>query len=570
MSRSNGPQGQVRGATPQQWQQPAEQDPAVNQAYAAAQAAAQPNQLRFAQPTFGSVQGQPHYAPQAPADNGYYATPQYAPAQAPAQQPAYQPVFDRYAPAPDAAPRGYDPRAARPQPGPSYGAAPQPQQPSLYDTHSQPRGGAYDQWPPSAAPQQPAARGYDFSNYMPNGAHGPDYGQGHAQASQQPRQSPLQQYAEPQHEDRRWQHGGGHDRQDEFAAHSASFAQQPTAAYDQQAYAGDAGGQLQNAVDQGYDPDDVPDYEEDEPPRSRRGLVMVSALVGAIALGGGLAFAYKKFIKPPADGVQLAKVSAPKGPAKTQPADPGGKQFPNQESKLQNRLGDGSAPVATASVASQPEVDTGVRRVQLVPIGRDGSMSAPPPVPGMVVVPSQPPAVQPIATAPPPMAVAPQAAVPQASPAPARIATVTPQQPRVTAPVVNATPPEPVAAAPAVKKPTAKKAAPPRDDLAATGGAVVSAAAAPAAAKGGGSGYVAVLASRGSKAEAEKTNAEMEQRFEVLKGKPFDVQEANLTAKGKGIVYRSVVGPPGSLAFANSLCEQVKAAGHTDCWPVRY
>jgi len=76
--------------------------------------------------------------------------------------------------------------------------------------------------------------------------------------------------------------------------------------------------------------------------------------------------------------------------------------------------------------------------------------------------------------------------------------------------------------------------------------------------------------SRGSKAEAERTNAEMEQRFEVLKGKPFDVQEANLTAKGKGIVYRSVVGPPGSLAFANSLCEQVKAAGHTDCWPVRY
>ncbi|MEQ1614509.1 MAG: hypothetical protein ABL904_17320, partial [Hyphomicrobiaceae bacterium] len=264
----------------------------------------------------------------------------------------------------------------------------------------------------------------------------------------------------------------------------------------------------------------------------------------------------------------VAKVQAPKGPAKTQPADPGGRQFPNQDSKLQNRLGDGGAPVAPAA-----DVEGGVKRVQTMQIGRDGSVSAPPPVPGMVVV--QPQAPQPVMQAaleaPPtaPIATAPVAPI-AAPPRPAAIA----PQPRVPVPVVNAAPPEPAALVPAAPKKQALKKAPvARDDLVASAPGGAPAAVAPvttAPAKLGGGGYVAVLASKGSKADAQRANTDMEQRFDVLKGKIFDVQEANLTAQGKGVVYRSVVGPPGSLAYATGICGQLKAVGHTDCWPVKY
>ena len=576
MSRSNGPLGQVRGAAPQQWQQqPADLDPAVQQAYAAAQAAAQP---RYPQQGFGNVQGQPQYAPQPqspvyatqpgyqqpmqppPSDQGYYSAAPVAP-QTPQQ--SYQPVFDRYSPPADAGQRGYDPRMSQSRPQqpaqPVYAPAPPAAQPSLYDSHAQPRGSVYDQWPqPDAqAAPAPSARGYDFSNYMPN-TPAPQPG-GH-QAVQQPVRRPAapQHYAEPQHEEPQWQAGSAPGQADPYAARPE--------AYEQQQYPAEQSGQLQNAVDQGYDDHEVPDYEEDEPRRSRRGLVMVSALVGAIALGGGLAYAYKKFVKPGGDGTQVAKVQAPKGPAKTQPADPGGKQFPNQDSKLQNRL-DGS----TAN-APNPDVDGGVKRVQTYPVGRDGTVSAPPAVPGMFVVPPQAPA-QPVVQAAleaPPAAAVPIAVAPPQPPLQPRA--ITPQ-PRAAIPVVNAAPAEPIAAAPpAPKKQALKKAPATRDDLVASAAGSVPAAAPIAAApsKLGGGGYVAVLASKASKADAERANADMEQRFDVLKGKIFDVQEANLSAQGKGVVFRSVVGPPGSLAYASGICGQLKAVGHTDCWPVKY
>ena len=35
--------------------------------------------------------------------------------------------------------------------------------------------------------------------------------------------------------------------------------------------------------------------DEEEPRRGRRGLMIVAALVGAIGLGGGMAYAYKTF-----------------------------------------------------------------------------------------------------------------------------------------------------------------------------------------------------------------------------------------------------------------------------------
>ena len=318
----------------------------------------------------------------------------------------------------------------------------------------------------------------------------------------------------------------------------------------------------QHADDQQYDQDDNPDYEDDEPRKGRRGLIMVSALVGAIAIGGGMAYAYKTFIKPSGAG-QVAKLTAPKGPAKVQPVEPGGKQFPNQDSKLQNRLGDGSQAPADG--------EGGVRRVPVLSVGRDGSMSSPVPaqpaaaVPGMVVqMPAAPP---PAATAP--VAASVVAAATASAPVSAPVAqprSIVPQA-RVTPPIVEADPVVPVAPK---KVAAAKKPLAARDDLVASNGAPSAAVAAPTVRPAGGSGFVAVIASKGSRADAQKANTDMEQKFDVLKGKVFDVQEADLTAQGKGVVFRSVVGPPGSRQFASGICEQLKGVGYASCWITNY
>jgi hypothetical protein len=517
--------------------------------------------------------GQPHHAPvyqqpAAAAPQGYYPAP---------PQTSYQPVFDRYAAAPDPGQRSFDPRsvngrAPQHQPAQAY-AAPQayaPPQPSLYDTHVARQGGAYEQWPQppqSAAPQQQSQvpRGYDFSNYMPAAAQPQEYAPGAAQPQYQTRQPTLQ--PQTRHDDAQWQLGGAYDRPEDAAAEASAYGAPQTN------YPAEPSGELQPADEEAYDPDDLGEYEDEEPRKSRRGLVMISALVGAIALGGGMAYGYKTFIKPPAGNAQVAKVAAPTGPAKTQPAEAGGKQFPNQNSKLQERLGEGSPPAGTppATVASMtpassaggaPDLEGGVKRVPTVVVGRDGSMTAPA---GMVVVgAAQPQASRPAAQ--PPAADVPAAAPLTAPASPqARVAAAVPPSKPAVPVVANAAPAE-AAPGPAPKKATPKKAAAARDDAAAPAGG-----AAPAvAAKSGATGYVAVIASKNNRADAQKANAELEQKFEVLKGKVFDVQEADLSAQGKGVVYRSVVGPPGSRAFASSVCSELKAAGYNDCWPVAY
>ena len=47
-----------------------------------------------------------------------------------------------------------------------------------------------------------------------------------------------------------------------------------------------------------------------------------------------------------------------------------------------------------------------------------------------------------------------------------------------------------------------------------------------------------------------------------LSNKTPDVQEADLSARGLGTMYRLVVGPPGSRDAANGVCSQLKTAGY--------
>jgi hypothetical protein len=84
---------------------------------------------------------------------------------------------------------------------------------------------------------------------------------------------------------------------------------------------------------------------------------------------------------------------------------------------------------------------------------------------------------------------------------------------------------------------------------------------------GSGLGFVAVIKSEKSSMDAMKAYADLQQRYpDVLGDKSFDVQEADLSARGLGTMYRVVVGPPGSHNAASGICAQLKAAGYVGCW----
>ncbi len=465
------------------------------------------------------AQPAPEYAPYPAAQQGYPAQQAPYPQQQPQQPRGYgQPAAD---------PRAPNPYAAAPQP---YGA-PARQPDPLPDPRAAAAG--YEQWQMGAPAQDP--RGYDLGSYMPSGAPHP---------GGLPHHDPLQQQAE--------------------------WAQATHLGYGEAARDTYAGGQLGyepthgGALEQTYAQDEAGEYDAEEPRRGSWALRIAGAIVVAIGLGYGLAQGYKLVANTSPDGAPPV-VRGDTEPARTKPADPGGKQFAHTDSKIMGRLDEGGASSEPAAPASDSDVDTnGARKVQTIVVGRDGSMTpaaapAEPEepvttgavaVPGLTVVDGfggrYPQSVQ-SAAAPEPEAPS------QGQPSTARKPLVI--KPPASKPVAKATPPETTAEA-------AKEPAHP---------AKVAAVTPPPS--GGTSGYVVVLASvpasGDSRLIALKKFADMQQKYgSVLQNKTPDVQEANLGAKG--IYHRLVVGPPGSRAQASTLCTDLKAAGYKDCWVMAY
>lgn len=322
------------------------------------------------------------------------------------------------------------------------------------------------------------------------------------------------------------------------------------------------------------------DYaDEPEPRRGPRAIVVVSALIGAIVLGGGLAYGYKSLTNGGREGGKLPILRADGAPVKAQPTEPGGKQVAHTDKKFLNRLTDdsgaprtGPGPVPVSILPPTPErepsvAEGGPRRVPTMVVGRDGSIApsgsgadhAPPPrvtgVPGMVVdglSPRHP--APPLREAPAParsIAAAAEEAPPQA--APRRVA--------VAPPVVASEAPS-AAVAPAPPRAAAEPKRPlPRQAARTEAPAATSAST--------GAGYVAVLSSRQSHMDALKSFADIQQKYaSVLQGRTPDVRQANLGEKG--IWYRVVVGPPGSRDAANKVCGQLKSQGYSGCWTMPY
>ncbi|WP_243368093.1 SPOR domain-containing protein [Microvirga solisilvae] len=361
--------------------------------------------------------------------------------------------------------------------------------------------------------------------------------------------------------------------------------QQPAQAQHQAAYADEYYDDGQgNYADADYAQPERLNYPPVEKPRSRKGLVAIAAVVGAVVIGGGAAYT---FTGTPggADGAPVL-VQATKDPVKVQPQNPGGVEIPNQnkqiyeraqqntETKVVNReeqpvdvkqaVRSTGGAVADATGATVPGAHAQARntsnslnlgeprKVRTVTIRPDGTVAGAPaeaaPVPAMTM-----PAA---ATAPNVQVASAQTTAPQprpaaATPAPAPVAPApTPKPAPVAATPAAATP---VAATPA---PAAPVATPAQQRVAAVQPA---AAAAPAAAASDTSvgGFSAQLGVAGSEAAANSTFAQLQRKYADLDGMPALIRKAEVNGN---TIYRVRVGPL-SREEASSLCSKLQGQG---------
>jgi cell division septation protein DedD len=305
--------------------------------------------------------------------------------------------------------------------------------------------------------------------------------------------------------------------------------------------------------------------------RSRSMYMVGSALLGAIALGGALAFAYKQSGGAMGGG-QPPVVQADSRPVKEPPQQAGGKEFPHKNKLIYERLqnGDqpeaerivprqeelavpampgvapaqaGTAPMPPPAVATVDDSDGGPRRVKTMVVRPDGSLMTPPDAP----------AAAPVA--------APQQQVAAAAPgaAPQQVAFAQPPMPAPPMPQAAPAPmPAPAAPAPAPKAAAAPVAADPQSV------AAIPPAPKPEAAPAKPSQYVVQVGSKQNQTEALATFADMQQKYPTLLAnyRPM-VQKADLGSKG--VWYRLRIGPIVDKSAATKLCGQLKSQGHPDC-----
>lgn len=485
-----------------------------------------------------------------PQQNNGYGQQQYDQQYAGQRQPAYppQPAHHNQAPHNHAHghDNGYTPTLDPYQPAgqqPAYGNGHDATDYSGYGHHREAPTLGYDQWQGQQQQQHAAPDGYDLGSYMPNSLNGAD---------------PAATMANE------WALNQG------YPAHHAGHPDDEL--YDADGYAQPRTG----ALAQSYAEDEYQeeDYEEEPPRRRGRMILVLSALIGAIGVGGALAYGYNSLLGPNPSSGEPPVIKSDAGPAKSKPADPGGKQFSYTDSKVMGRLGDNSTTTTTTGSvpdSSDDDSDGGTRRVQTVVVGRDGSISQPTPppssgqhaavsVPGLTLTDGFGRSQERSRSDESPRAEAP----------PAKPIVVTPPS----------SPQKPVVIAKAEQNSKARsdanddygaRAAPPPKKPAKK---VVTAAVSPSApASAGTSGYVAVLASvpasSSSRLDALKRFADMQQQYgDALQNKTPDVQEANLGERG--VYHRLVVGPPGSRESANSVCSELKTAGYTNCWVLAY
>jgi hypothetical protein len=311
------------------------------------------------------------------------------------------------------------------------------------------------------------------------------------------------------------------------------------------------------------------DYPTVEKPRSRKGLLALGAVVGAIVIGGGGAY----LLTQPSGsaGGEPILVQAAKDPVKVQPQNPGGVEIPNQnkqiyersqstETKVVNReeqpvdvkqavRASGGSVMADATGATVPGAASQARaahsslnlgeprKVRTVTIRPDGTVvgapepaqaqSAQAPVPTMTM----PAAAQPAAV---------QTASAQPKPAPA-----TPAAAPATPAPVAATPVDATPAAPAPQRVASAQPVP-----------VAAPAAADTTTTAAG-GYAVQLGLANSESAAETAFASYQRKYPDLEGLSSIIRKAEVNGN---TIYRVRVGPM-SREEASSLCSRLQGQG---------
>jgi hypothetical protein len=296
------------------------------------------------------------------------------------------------------------------------------------------------------------------------------------------------------------------------------------------------------------EPEDYGDefYEDEEPRRGRRWILIAAALVGAIGVGGALAYTYRSLIAPNHGRVPLVRAEHN---IKVKPEQRGGKEFPGADKKLPNLAA--ASPPSESEAKTEPHAD-GPRKIKTIPVGPRPDQVPPPvssTVPGITLEDTRPPSADPPSDAPP--------KTPPLTPPSTERVTIGDPPPAAAPPKADKDDDDPPAPPPPVKK--REKSPPPADKVA---------VASPPKASGPALGYVVVVSSKTTHIDALKAFADAAEKHpQLLSAKTPDVQEVDLGEKG--IRYRALVGPPGSRGAATTLCNQLKAAGQ-DCWVTEY
>ncbi|QFU16277.1 SPOR domain-containing protein [Microvirga thermotolerans] len=335
-------------------------------------------------------------------------------------------------------------------------------------------------------------------------------------------------------------------------------------AYPAQDAAYDRGGYGQDYYGDGGDPraDEAygTDYDAYEAPgktRSRKGLIVVGAVLGAAVIGGGAAFMMGGS-HAALGGGEPPLIKASNEPIKVQPQNPGGVEIPNQNKQIYERSNQ-NAETKVVSRAEQPvDVQQAVRmsaseatgatggaqppanglnlgeprKVRTVTVRPDGSMAHPE---GAGAKPAA------VAAAAPAMTM-PAAAQPQAAPAP---------QPKPAAATPAASTPKPAPVAEAPSEPAAK---PQPQRVASAQPAAVPAPAEPAASSGG---FAVQLGLANSESAAQKVLSGFQKKYPDLEGQPALIRKAEVNGS---TIYRVRVGPM-SRDEAATLCSKVQGQG---------
>ncbi len=318
--------------------------------------------------------------------------------------------------------------------------------------------------------------------------------------------------------------------------------------------------------------------------KKRKFLMVACGLVGALALGGTLAYAYKTSGTFLGGSDTPPIIEADSRPVKVAPETPGGKEFPHKNKLIYDRLSGEDRTETEKLVSRQEDVIDEVQRA-LTAREAPGTAAAPeaPTNPGLA--PNQgraeTPAVSPedgprkVKT----LVVRPDGtivrqAVPEtpapAAPSPAQPAPAKPEPPAA-APRVAAAPVtrvEPEAAAPAAAAEQSGDATPPPTrkprETAVASARPTPAPATPAAPAAQAGEYVVQVGARRSQTAALAGFADLQQKYpRILSGYRPIIQKADLG--NKGTWYRLRIGPLETKTAAADLCKKLKSAGMRSC-----